>query len=782
MTGSCTITNAGVITCGAAGTAGGDLSGTFPNPSVAQIEGAAIPTSAFAIGTNSSKQLVANQPFQVKSKTTTYQVLASDFVGCDNIVVPSGTFTITLVASSSQPASGQCVQIINYGSGVVTVAPSGQQINGSSSSLTLAAGSASAATSVTVFSDGTNYVGQTYATTGSGSGISSSTAGQPLIATGSTTGSSSTVFLDCTKFSGSSPAAQINACVAAAPTGGVLDARGFPCYTGSNAQTWDQGVVLGFTGAGGSNGEGHTLLLNSCTAWNVTITDAQTVPLTIHPQSGVITTNEGVNSGNGFNVASSANFPELIAADCDTCWLKISAISRTSTTVTVTTSVSGPTISAKPVLVYGVTDATDFANGIKSMTGSGTSYTYTEAGTATSSSGGAAGFGYTGYHGAVTIKGVNALIGSSPTMLYGLHLYGAQQGTFIGGNNFGCPANGVGFEVDGDGTSVGPLDIPHDTVDCASSTLSTPLEITTRGSGGQMGGVNVVGGLYAHEGTGKPDIRIADDGGNYQNLGVNLYDVGIEDGESTAQGLLIQNADNVNVYAFTCGSATGNGTNCVTITGSSMTNINLHSIYQTGAYANTINDTSNSQNRQLTQARIPFYGYGTSNNPAKEWMWCASTSANCLVLDNSGVGEANHQPQSGSNFAKTTASLQTWESIPIYASQIISFDCKGFWQGSTTAATLGLAVTTPASPTNIAAWAKIDTTATNTSTSSAITASATAFVGGTPNAATTSYPFSIYGTVENGTTAGSLAIQAENGAASGTMNIIRGSYCHFYHQ
>jgi hypothetical protein len=111
------------------------------------------------VRTNDTRLADARAPLSaVVPETGTYQVLAADFSGYKTITVSSGTFTITLVASTSQPAAGQYVRIINYGSGVVTVARSGQNINGGTASLTIPAGSATVPTDAFVESDGTNYV------------------------------------------------------------------------------------------------------------------------------------------------------------------------------------------------------------------------------------------------------------------------------------------------------------------------------------------------------------------------------------------------------------------------------------------------------------------------------------------------------------------------------------------------------------------------------------------------------------------------------------------------
>lgn len=114
--------------------------------------------------------------YPINPQTSTYQVLAADFTACKNITVASGTFTITLVASGSQPSNGQCVIVTNYGSGVVVIARSGQNINGAAANLTLTAGSASAPTGALVTSNGTDYFAQTFGMA-SGSGTSVTTKG-----------------------------------------------------------------------------------------------------------------------------------------------------------------------------------------------------------------------------------------------------------------------------------------------------------------------------------------------------------------------------------------------------------------------------------------------------------------------------------------------------------------------------------------------------------------------------------------------------------------------------
>ena len=127
-------------------------------------------------------------PFPVLPKTATYQVLATDFTCFTTITVASGTFTITLVASGTQPVAGTWLKVVNYGTGVVTIARSGQNINGGTGSILLQSAGATQPTDTFITSDGTNYFassGYTNPMTTAGDIIYAGTTGLPTrLATG----------------------------------------------------------------------------------------------------------------------------------------------------------------------------------------------------------------------------------------------------------------------------------------------------------------------------------------------------------------------------------------------------------------------------------------------------------------------------------------------------------------------------------------------------------------------------------------------------------------------
>lgn len=145
-------------TNGAGGSGGGGDTITSPNGTI-------------TVGGTSTNTTLDVIPGVINAQAATYQALASDFATGKQISVASGTFTITLVASGTQPANGQFVNIVNYGTGVVTVARSGQNINGATTSILIPRGTNLAANGLHVVSDGTNYFanqigGQTISTFG----------------------------------------------------------------------------------------------------------------------------------------------------------------------------------------------------------------------------------------------------------------------------------------------------------------------------------------------------------------------------------------------------------------------------------------------------------------------------------------------------------------------------------------------------------------------------------------------------------------------------------------
>ncbi len=73
------------------GNAGGDLGGSYPNPSVVQVEGAAIPSNAGALGTNSQGQLITVTP---GGGTTPGYPANQPVSGCGVEYVSGLTFTV----------------------------------------------------------------------------------------------------------------------------------------------------------------------------------------------------------------------------------------------------------------------------------------------------------------------------------------------------------------------------------------------------------------------------------------------------------------------------------------------------------------------------------------------------------------------------------------------------------------------------------------------------------------------------------------------------------------
>jgi hypothetical protein len=96
-------------------------------------------------------------PAQISGAVT---LAVSDFQSCGYKYIASGTFTVTLPISTSQPANGTCVIISNYGTGTITIARNGQNINGGTTNPTLApagGGSTLQPNSTLIVSDGTNF-------------------------------------------------------------------------------------------------------------------------------------------------------------------------------------------------------------------------------------------------------------------------------------------------------------------------------------------------------------------------------------------------------------------------------------------------------------------------------------------------------------------------------------------------------------------------------------------------------------------------------------------------
>ena len=157
-------------------------------------------------------------------------------------------------------------------------------------------------------------------------------------------------------------------------------------------------------------------------------------------------------------------------------------------------------------------------------------------------------------------------------------------------------------------------------------------------------------------------------------------------------------------------------------------------------------------------------------------------------IDTSGAATCGTDQATGTGptFARVTADVQnttvtfanvTGLTFAVAINTNTSFACELFYTTAATTTALQLAINGPASPTAMRYAVRTSTTATamHSASQSAYDTNTNPGTGG----GTTALPVRISGTLENGGTAGTLAIRFRSEVAASAVNVLRGSFCAF---
>jgi hypothetical protein len=148
------------------------------------------------------------------------------------------------------------------------------------------------------------------------------------------------------------------------------------------------------------------------------------------------------------------------------------------------------------------------------------------------------------------------------------------------------------------------------------------------------------------------------------------------------------------------------------------------------------------------------------------------------VLNFPGLSAFSLLTADGSTTSSTTTLVNTGLSFPIAANQTGHLDCEVYFT-NTSGGGLSLAVNGPGTPTEITARSSIFSAANTSNMVISQGTSWAAVLGSTTSTVTTVQPAHLYATIENGSTAGTLALQFADVNTTGPTTIKRDSWCTF---